>query len=84
MAGSQSVATATALRALGREVDQTVVIAGVPDGSPSAGVLEVDDVLVSVDGDAATSADAVRPRCSDRSRATPSRWSCAATVRSAP
>ena len=37
MAGSQSVATATALRALGRDVDQTVVIAGVPDGSPSPG-----------------------------------------------
>src|SRR5215203_3232680 len=60
MAGSQSVATATALRALGRTVDQTVVVAGVPDGSPSAGVLEADDVLVSVDGDPATSADAVR------------------------
>ncbi len=60
MAESQSVATATALRALGRDVDQTVVIAGVPDGSPSAGLLEPDDVLVSVDGDPATSADAVR------------------------
>jgi Lon-like protease len=60
MAGSQSVATATALRALGREVDQTVVIAGVADDSPSKGVLEADDVLVSVDGDPATSADAVR------------------------
>ena len=47
MAGSQSVATATALRALGRTVDQTVVIAGVPDGSPSTGVLEADDVLVT-------------------------------------
>ena len=60
MAESQSVATATALRALGRDVDQTVVIAGVPDGSPSAGLLEPDDVLVSIDGDPATSADAVR------------------------
>ena len=60
MAGSQSVATAIALRALGRDVDQTVVIAGIPDGSPSAGLLEPDDVLVSVDGDPATSADAVR------------------------
>lgn len=60
MAGSQSVATATALRALGRDVPQTVVIAGVPDGSPSEGVFEPDDVLVSVDGDPATSSDAVR------------------------
>ncbi|GAA4411641.1 PDZ domain-containing protein [Fodinibacter luteus] len=60
MAGSQSVATATALRALGRDVDQTVVVAGVADDGPSNGILEVDDVLVSVDGDPATSADAVR------------------------
>ena len=60
MAGSQSVATATALRALGREVDEVVVVAGVPEGSPSAGLLEPDDVLVSVDGDPATSSEAVR------------------------
>lgn len=60
MAESQAVATATALRALGRKVDQTIVVASVADGSPSAGILEPDDVLVKVDGDAATSADAVR------------------------
>jgi PDZ domain-containing protein len=60
MAGSQSVATATALRALGKDVDEMVVVAGVPDGSPSAGVFEPDDVLVSVDGDPATSSEAVR------------------------
>ncbi len=60
MAGSQSVATATALRALGQDVDEMVVIAGVPEGSPSAGVFEPDDELVSVDGDPATSSEAVR------------------------
>jgi len=60
MAGSQSVATATALRALGRTVPEMIVIAGVPDNSPSKGVFEADDVLVSVDGDPATSSDAVR------------------------
>ena len=60
MAGSQSVATATALRALGKTVDETIVIAGVPDDSPSKGVFEADDVLVTVDGDPATSSDAVR------------------------
>ncbi|MEO7422617.1 MAG: S16 family serine protease [Ornithinibacter sp.] len=60
MAASQTVATATALRALGREVDQVVDIASVPEGSPSAGVIEPGDVLVSVDGDAATDPDAVR------------------------
>ena len=60
MAGSQSVATATALRALGKTVPEMVVVAGVPDDSPSKGVFEADDVLVSVDGDPATSSDAVR------------------------
>jgi Lon-like protease len=60
MAGSQSVATATALRAVGKTVPEMVVIAGVPDGSPSKGVFEADDVLVSVDGDPASSSDAVR------------------------
>jgi Lon-like protease len=60
MAGSQSVATATALRALGRDVPQTVVIGEVPEGSPSEGALEADDVLVSVDGAPVPTADAVR------------------------
>ncbi|MGL5850694.1 MAG: YlbL family protein [Phycicoccus sp.] len=60
MAQSQTVATATALRALGRQVTQTVTVGSILEGSPSSGVLEVDDVLVSVDGDAASSADAVR------------------------
>ena len=60
MADSQTVATATALRALGKDVDQTVVIAGVPEGSPSEGVLQEGDVLVSLGGEPATSPDAVR------------------------
>lgn len=60
MADSQNVAAATALRALGRDVPQVVTIAGLPDGSPSKGVFEPGDVLVTVDGDAASSADAVR------------------------
>lgn len=60
MAGSQTIATATALRALGRDVPQTVVIATVPKGSPSEGVLEPDDVLVSIDGAPVNTSDAVR------------------------
>lgn len=60
MAASQTVATATALRALGTDVDPVVAIASVPDGSPSAGVIEPGDVLVSVDGDPASDPDAVR------------------------
>ncbi len=60
MAGSQSVATATALRAMGREVEQTVVIADVFEGGPSRGLLEQGDVLVSVGDAEASSSDAVR------------------------
>jgi Lon-like protease len=60
MAGSQSVATATALRAIGTAVPEMVVIAGVPDDSPSKGAFEADDVLVSIDGEPASSSDAVR------------------------
>ena len=60
MAGSQSIAAATALRALGKDVDEMIVISGVPDGSPSTGVFEPDDELVTVDGDPATSSEAVR------------------------
>ena len=60
MANSQSVATATALRALGRDVEQTVTIGEVLEDGPSTGVFEAGDVLVSVDGDPATSSDAVR------------------------
>jgi PDZ domain-containing protein len=60
MAGSQSVATATALRAIGKKVPEMVVVAGVPDSSPSKGIFQPDDVLVTVDGDPASSSDAVR------------------------
>jgi len=60
MAGSQSVATATALRALGRDVPQVVTIGEVPKGSPSAGALEPGDVLVSIGGVPVTSSDGVR------------------------
>ncbi len=60
MAGSQSVATATALRAMGREVEQTVLISDVFEGGPSQGLLEPGDVLVSVGDAEASSSDAVR------------------------
>ncbi|MGL4745576.1 MAG: YlbL family protein [Dermatophilaceae bacterium] len=60
MAQSQTVATATALRALGREVTQTVRVGSILEGSPSSDVLEVDDRLVSIGGSAASSGDAVR------------------------
>lgn len=57
---SQVVAAATALRALGRDVPRTVAVADVPEGSPSTGILETGDRILSVDGRAATDAAAVR------------------------
>ncbi|MBD3783086.1 MAG: PDZ domain-containing protein [Micrococcales bacterium] len=60
MTESQTVAAATALRALGKTVKTHVTIADVPAGSPSTGIVEKGDVLVSVDGVAATDTDAVR------------------------
>ena len=60
MSESQVVAAATALRALGRTVTTHVAIADVPAGGPSEGILEKDDVLVSVDGRVATDSTAVR------------------------
>lgn len=60
MAGSQQDAIAVALRALGKAVPETVLVAAVPAGSPSAGVLKPGDEIVSVDGHRVTSAQDVR------------------------
>jgi PDZ domain-containing protein len=57
---SQVVAAATALRALGKTVPTTVVVAGVPKEGPSDGVLRAGDRIVSVDGTAVSSTDDVR------------------------
>lgn len=54
MVDSQQEATAAALTALGYDVGTEVVVWEVPEGSASAGILEVDDVIVAVDGVAAT------------------------------
>lgn len=60
MASSQQIAAATALRAIGQEVKEHLVIAGIPAGSPAEGVFKAGDVLVSVDGVEAVDATAVR------------------------
>lgn len=60
MVGSQEVAAAVALRALGRQVPGRIEIASVADGSPAAGALQPGDELVSVEGRPATNANAVR------------------------
>lgn len=60
MTESQQEAIAVALRGLGQTVPEIVTIGDFTDGSPADGVLRQGDVLISVDGKAATSTDAVR------------------------
>jgi PDZ domain-containing protein len=60
MADSQQEAIAVALRALGQKVPEVVSITGLTEGSPATGVLRGGDVLISVDGKAVASTDAVR------------------------
>ena len=60
MEGSQQTAAAVAERALGHDVPVSVLVAQVLKGSPSDGLIEADDVLVSVDGTPASSPEAVR------------------------
>ena len=60
MADSQQVATAVALRALGEPVSTEVYVSRVVDDGAAANVLNSGDLLVSVDGQPATDADAVR------------------------
>ena len=50
MASSQVQAEAAAFRAAGFEVNTTLTVAEVSENGPSEGLLEVDDVIVSVEG----------------------------------
>jgi PDZ domain-containing protein len=60
MVDSQEVAAAIALREMGREVPERVVVSQLPEGSPAAGVLEAGDELLSVAGTATPDAAAVQ------------------------
>ncbi|MFW5468794.1 PDZ domain-containing protein [Knoellia sp. CPCC 206435] len=60
MVDSQEVAAAIALREMGREVPERVVVSQLPEGSPAAGVLEAGDEFVSVAGTATPDAAAVQ------------------------
>lgn len=60
MVDSQEVAAAIALREMGREVPERVVVSQLPEGSPAAGVLEPGDEFVSVAGTATPDAPAVQ------------------------
>ncbi|CAM3251715.1 S16 family serine protease [Nocardioides dubius] len=59
MVTSQDVAVAVALKELGYEIPLGVKVSGVPEGSPSAGKLEVNDELVQVGDTKVTDADAL-------------------------
>jgi PDZ domain-containing protein len=60
MAGSQQEAAAVALRALGQEVPQVVVVRQVVKGAPAEGELQAGDVIVSIGGAAARDSTAIR------------------------
>ncbi|MFT4262770.1 MAG: PDZ domain-containing protein [Nocardioides sp.] len=59
MASSQDIATAIALEETGVDVPQVTKIAGVEKGEPAYGVLEAGDIVVSIDGQDASDANAM-------------------------
>ncbi|WP_295835840.1 S16 family serine protease [uncultured Microbacterium sp.] len=65
MTDSQREASAAALRELGYDVPQQIGVMSVDDSGASAGVLQQNDVITSIDGVAATSVDAVRSAVQD-------------------
>ncbi|MET1066118.1 MAG: S16 family serine protease [Arthrobacter sp.] len=60
MATSQENAVASALKELGIPFEQKMQVAGLPEGSASAGKLQENDVLVSVDGKPAAALSVVQ------------------------
>lgn len=60
MTGAQQDAIVVALRAVGKKVPESIVVADVDADSPAQGLLRVGDVIRSVDGHPATSFDAVQ------------------------
>ena len=62
MLESQDTATVAALRQAGIPLTTTVVVSGSRRTAPSAGMLEVDDVIVTVDGKAVKTPEELRDR----------------------
>ncbi|KQN95177.1 YlbL family protein [Arthrobacter sp. Leaf69] len=60
MTTSQENAVASALKELGIAFEQKMQVAGIPEGSASAGKLQEDDVLVSVNGKPASALSVVQ------------------------
>ncbi|MDQ1083839.1 PDZ domain-containing protein [Microbacterium sp. SORGH_AS_0344] len=65
MTDSQNEASAAALRELGYDVPQQISVMTIDDAGASAGLLQQNDVITSVDGAAATSVDAIRSKVQD-------------------
>lgn len=71
MVDSQEVAAAIALRETGHEVPERVIVSQVPEGSPSAGVLEAGDEFISVGGKPVTDAASVQAAIREHRAGTP-------------
>ncbi len=66
MADSQELAAAAALRLLGADVPEQATVATVEPGAPADGVLRAGDVILSVDGERAASAEDTLAAIRDR------------------
>lgn len=60
MVDSQQDSVAAALRELGHEVPEHIVVAQIAEGAPAQGVLQLDDEIVAVDGTPVTGLAALR------------------------
>jgi PDZ domain-containing protein len=73
MVDSQQDAIAAALVELGYDFPRDVVVQGVADGLPAAGVLEVGDVISAVEGTPVRSVDELRSALAEHGTETPAR-----------
>jgi PDZ domain-containing protein len=71
MVDSQQDSVAAALRELGYEVPEHVVVAQIAEGAPAQGVLRLDDEIVAVDGAPVTGLDSLRGAIAENGTETP-------------
>ncbi|GGI48540.1 PDZ domain-containing protein [Agromyces flavus] len=74
MVDSQQDAIAAALVELGYDFPRDVTVVGIGDGTPAEGVLEPDDVILSVDGEAVHSVDELRSALGEHGTDTPAQF----------
>lgn len=60
MASSQDLARVAALRDLGYEVTQELVVSAIGEGTPASGILQPNDVILAADGSPVSSTDELR------------------------